>query len=354
MADIRAPRIAAMDIARGFAILCVVVGHSGGFGIPEEVINFCFTFHMPLFFIVSGYFMRPDLKLDRAFFRKNVRTLIYPYVLTSLVVVLLTFIVGIVLGHPSVLADARTMAIAALYGSGTNAGMPEGIRYIGAIWFLLALFWARLFLVAANSCPFTPWIVAGLFTVGYASVDHMLPWAIQPGLCATLFLYIGQKMREQDVFALKRLPGIIWVAIGGGWLYTIVCGGHLYMVGNVYKDGIAIDVMGGVCGTMCIIKLALILEQIIPRITAGFALLGTATLPFFCMHLVELDVLPWRSVIVMLETLPLPLWLTGLMLRFGCIAILMIVLYVTPSFISGIFYPSRRKNKSFLADSGRR
>lgn len=126
------------------------------------------------------------------------------------------------------------------------------------------------------------------------------------------------------------------------------------MVGNVYKDGIAIDVMGGVCGTMCIIKLALILEQIIPRITAGFALLGTATLPFFCMHLVELDVLPWRSVIVMLETLPLPLWLTGLMLRFGCIAILMIVLYVTPSFISGIFYPSRRKNKSFLADSGRR
>ena len=208
MADSRAPRIAAMDIARGFAILCVVVGHSKAFGIPEEVINFCFTFHMPLFFIVSGYFIRPELKLDRAFFQKNVRTLIYPYVATSLVVVLLTFIVGIVLGHPSVLTDTRTMAIAALYGSGTNAGMPEGIRYIGAIWF----YWrysGRAFLVAANSSPLTP---CGLWPVS-------LRWGMYPsticflgnptGSLCNAVSHIGQKMREQDVFAPKRLPGII-------------------------------------------------------------------------------------------------------------------------------------------------
>lgn len=45
-------RLSYMDIAKGFGILCVIAGHMGN----ETINRFVFSFHMPLFFLISGYF----------------------------------------------------------------------------------------------------------------------------------------------------------------------------------------------------------------------------------------------------------------------------------------------------------
>lgn len=60
-------RIRFFDIAKGIAILAVILGHSAieaNVFIPHHtaqlVVAVCFSFHMPLFFILSGYFMHPE------------------------------------------------------------------------------------------------------------------------------------------------------------------------------------------------------------------------------------------------------------------------------------------------------
>lgn len=51
-------RIVAIDYTRAIAIILVVIGHWAYKGMPlwwETVIDVIYTFHMPLFFAMSGY-----------------------------------------------------------------------------------------------------------------------------------------------------------------------------------------------------------------------------------------------------------------------------------------------------------
>ena len=338
-------RVASMDIAKAFAIVCVIVGHSAGLGIPEPVVDFCFTFHMPLFFIVSGYFMRPDVRLDGAFVKKNARSLLLPYAATSLAVVVLVFLRAAIFGHEDPLGETASMVVAALYGSGSDTLGPEGVRAIGAIWFLLALFWARLFLAASRATPCALPVVLGLFALGYASKEAWLPLSVQAGLCATLFLYIGQGLRAGGWLEKGAMPPLVWLAVAGAWLYCIAFGGHLYMVGNDYGDGIAVDLLGGVCGTLCIIKASQAVEVHVPCLAGALARLGTMTLPLFCAHLVELDAFPWGYAVGVLDSLPVPLWLSGLAVRFALIALMAFAVYRMPRPIAGIFFPQRVRSE---------
>lgn len=61
MSDIAVPqkrqRIAWIDIAKGITILTVIWGHT--LTIDSSPRNLIFCFHMPLFFILSGFTLKP-------------------------------------------------------------------------------------------------------------------------------------------------------------------------------------------------------------------------------------------------------------------------------------------------------
>ena len=62
---IRKPqRIQWIDIAKGISIFLVIIGHTAPFGILER--NIIFSFHMPLFFILSGYHFKIAQNWDEA------------------------------------------------------------------------------------------------------------------------------------------------------------------------------------------------------------------------------------------------------------------------------------------------
>ena len=51
-------RIEYVDVAKGIAILSVIVGHTFSAYDPGSLLNrFIYSFHMPLFFILSGFFL---------------------------------------------------------------------------------------------------------------------------------------------------------------------------------------------------------------------------------------------------------------------------------------------------------
>lgn len=65
-----------IDAIKGILIILVVVAHSRSEGILHD---FVFLFHMPLFFVISGYFCKEKVKLDKAYIKKLCTRYLIPY-----------------------------------------------------------------------------------------------------------------------------------------------------------------------------------------------------------------------------------------------------------------------------------
>lgn len=119
---------------KGIAILVMIIGHSH---IPSLMENFLYVWHMPLFFLVSGYFykQRPETE----FYHRNIRQLLIPYCVTAGVLIIFAAIKQYFTGK----GDSMITLIAALVGNGCTNNPPFSEYSIGPIWFLLAMFWCR-------------------------------------------------------------------------------------------------------------------------------------------------------------------------------------------------------------------
>ncbi|HON53348.1 MAG TPA: acyltransferase family protein [Bacteroidales bacterium] len=69
-------RINWIDYAKVIGIYLVVLGH---LPIPEQGSVYIYSFHMPLFFFISGFLSKTNNITFRQFILKKIRTLIIPY-----------------------------------------------------------------------------------------------------------------------------------------------------------------------------------------------------------------------------------------------------------------------------------
>ena len=73
------------DILKGISILMVIIGHARPI---FPVYEFFYSFHVPLFFVVSGYFFTLKDNIGRVVL-KNAKQLIKPYVVAAVIVSIL-------------------------------------------------------------------------------------------------------------------------------------------------------------------------------------------------------------------------------------------------------------------------
>ncbi|MGY4536881.1 fucose 4-O-acetylase-like acetyltransferase [Mucilaginibacter sp. UYNi724] len=127
-------RLLWIDYSKGIGIILVVYGHVLR-GLYESKIikksyfyysdNFVYSFHMPLFFILSGYFFLNSFKKDNSKFLINkAKSLLYPFVIWSLLQTLIEVLLN-------KFTNAKTPATALL----TCLVIPRA-----QFWFLYALF----------------------------------------------------------------------------------------------------------------------------------------------------------------------------------------------------------------------
>ncbi len=103
-----------IDILKGIGILAVIVGHLTSFGR-----QFIFSFHMPLFFIVSGYLF--SSKPLKASLKSDFKRLVLPYCFTAITIIAAYSIVSLMLGKWVVLRWID----AAICGSGATQNAPN-------------------------------------------------------------------------------------------------------------------------------------------------------------------------------------------------------------------------------------
>lgn len=333
------------DVAKAIALAGVIIGHSTYLGTPDRLASIFYSFDMPLFFIVSGFFSKPEAKLTPDYVKKNVKSLLMPYLITCIGVIGCSFLEAALTGKTNPIEIANHWFMASLYGcGGITPATPAFVSAIGALWYLFALFFGKMLLTVVNQFRHPTILVLGFFFCGNVLAQiFWLPWSILQALSATLFLYIGQIIRKHALLDENSIEPICWLFMVGIWGYSGLRFGKLYMVTNTYVNGTQ-DVIGSIFGSLVILKLCQMACKHIPRVTKPIAWIGKYTLPLFCMHLIELNVFPYQYVSGIVENLPLAPWIGYLIIRFAIIALLTGILYALPRPISKWYFQSKQKS----------
>ena len=142
-------RIDLYDFSRGYAMLLVLLQHAG---IP--LWRYILTFHMPLFFFLSGIVSEGrKLPSFKDYVWNRFKRLMIPYFLFGIVSVLIQYAIDVVM-HRSLDVPAALLGIV----TGQYGFVP--IDESGIYWFLFVMFMALFFDIAlflissATVCPF--------------------------------------------------------------------------------------------------------------------------------------------------------------------------------------------------------
>lgn len=295
-------RLQFVDIAKGIAILAVIVGHVAirmaglSYG-AATVFATCFTFHMPLFFLLSGYFLHCGQHFN---WRKEARRLIVPYILTALTIVVLEVVAVLMLNDlPAGMSLKRFVfewLNAAVYGSAALTGKelwPQTFR-IGAIWFLLALFWARLLVTAACKTRISGLLIVLCALAGGISAPYVyLPFSIQAGMTASVYVYLGTLVRKYDLLNVMKQHKWVLAPALLIWLYAIL---HFRGFGMGTADfgqtplDVARNLIGSFGGMICILIISMYIEQLGHRMSSHLAEIGRISLLILAVHIIDDDV----------------------------------------------------------------
>jgi fucose 4-O-acetylase-like acetyltransferase len=120
-----------IDIAKGIGIILVVIGHNNVLLSHFDYLkSFIYSFHMPLFFILSGIYLKSDSKLfDFIFNRCN--GILKPYIFGA-------FLIGFIF-YSYDIAIFSSYALGVMYGTDWSLG-----KYAYPLWFLPTLFFSSV------------------------------------------------------------------------------------------------------------------------------------------------------------------------------------------------------------------
>lgn len=254
-----------LDIAKGIAILTVIIGHVGQIS-WEPYRKFIFSFHMPLFFVAAGYTAKG---ITRGAVWKSVTRLLVPYFIACV----LTGIVRIISFDSDVITEIRRTlwgsGVPALYGPGIPITGEESIPSIGAIWFLPCLFFSKLFFSAFLTITesLKMWIktllVLAISSLGYIiGMRYKLPFCIDVALFNTFFFYAGYLFRKYNGIAKKSISlGVVFLVL---W-YLSLKNNALELSARFYRDFPAciFTILGGITATFTVFHFS---EEVADRI----------------------------------------------------------------------------------------
>lgn len=224
-----------IDFLKGIGILLVVAGHSS---INSNIKTLIYFFHMPLFFIISGYLEKGSYTKLSTLLQEKAKVFLYPYFSFGILIILYNSLYDYVNGSFT-LTKLGKRWVALLYG---NYIWENNSDYIGTLWFLVALYCTKvlfgLILHFVNRKQLQLITTVGIGCIGFAVAavesqqEFRLPWCLDIALIACVFYGCGYFWKEfSSNKQFSGLLGILFVALG------IIFGGlnNLYMIANNYK-----------------------------------------------------------------------------------------------------------------------
>lgn len=228
-----------LDLIKGIGILLVVIGHIA----TNEVRDLIYLFHMPLFFLISGYLYKSNsLKI---YFKKKFYQLIIPY-FSFLIVLLLPYIFKLSF-------EMNTNELIQLIFDSLKGGVwLKG--WFSVFWFVTCLFIVQqVYNLMFNYLNGYLIHVVILFSCAFAYINMFLfPslhffWGANVAFMALLFFYIGHIVSEQGLkkylFSKKIFLLSIVSCFFSLWLLGIYSVDYKFAIYGPFLVGISVSVL---------------------------------------------------------------------------------------------------------------
>lgn len=171
-------RNSGLDVSKGLGILCIILSHVTTDG--ETLRYFLFAFHVPLFFLLSGYFFKADIKRVRY---RMIKYLLAYIILSMLDIVILYFF------NPRLL-NVKIVVEGFL-------GLDSQMIFNSPKWFLLTLLGVQIIAMFILKMPRIKQVAWIIF---FGIIGYVLQYPCRGCLCACfvamIFFYSGYILKE--------------------------------------------------------------------------------------------------------------------------------------------------------------
>lgn len=233
-----------IDAVKGLGITMMFLGHMR---ISDPLLDFIYSFHMPLFVMISGFLFCADGSLV-THLKRRAKALLLPYLCTNIAalsvrLILLTIAGSFTLSGALGIAGAQTKAT--ILGMGFARNLFTNTESVGPIWFVPFLFGVYVMsLLLSGLCKQSSRIgrIAEFATVillsfaGYyiGTKIAFLPWSLDASLVALPLFYVGTKLKQRRFFEWKYSGLIAW-PLAAFWLVFYRTSGMVALVTRAYE-----------------------------------------------------------------------------------------------------------------------
>lgn len=199
-------RLNYIDIAKAFAIFYIVLGHTIVHSQNSYlVLRFVCSFHVVLFFVLSGFTFKVNNSFKQ-FVKKKFLRILLPYLVWAILFLLPYYVLGRSTAQElgtSQSFNIWKMLSNILYANGNNAALKQN----SSLWFLPALFTIEMgyyFIIkfTTNNLKKEIPTLFILMTLGYVFSKQsylILPWGINTFINIGYFFYIGYLLNEYNI-----------------------------------------------------------------------------------------------------------------------------------------------------------
>ncbi len=287
-------RILWVDIAKALAILSVPISHT--LNLDMTLRAMIFSFHMPLFFILSGYTTKlaEDKKTLIKRTKKNFLYLIIPALIIVFIYIFLT-----ALGTPG---DGSLPGKMWHIFRETPVGYyPYSTQDAVITWFLFALFEAKFLMDVVNIIFKSE--KNGLIFFGFGVLGiclgifgHHQRFSFDLALVATMFIELGILWRKYEGVIKKYTP-ILLIIAAAYWFSNVIEGNFLEFWARYY-GGYEKSILTAIAGVFLVSNFAMMLEESVKKAGKFFKIsmnslvtLGKNTMLFYLIHSLDFIIL---------------------------------------------------------------
>ena len=269
-----------VDMAKGLAMILVMFGHAP---ISLRIQAVIYTFHVPLFFFMSGYlFSNVKYNNFTAFLKKRIITIGIPYFCFSFIEYIYFFVAN---------NKENVSPLTSFIGTLIPLRYNNGTLHNGTLWFIACLFMCEMifFLIVKYTkndkrkiitCLVISAIIGGIYN---RYIGKPLPWSIDVAFIAVVFYGIGYLIKGIES-KVSKLVNIKYLVI---FLIVNVIIGHL----NIRYMNARVDMSASEYGNFIFFYVAaisgimasLIFCRLLPKLKT-LMYVGKNSIIFFAFH----------------------------------------------------------------------
>ncbi len=266
-------RLCWVDVAKGIGIILVVFAHVN---YTRAILDTIYSFHMPLFFIISGIlFNKNKYTSFRMFVKRKLQTLICPYVLFY-TLILIYFYVSRYLG-----SGLSEFNVAVMGEHFLQMFLSQGSAKVISppLWFVLCLFTVEIlyyFISKIDKKVIVVLISAVFVLVGWLFETYivrkyniLLPWSIDSAMFALGFFTIGNlsadRLNQMVRWILKQdysyLIGSALAIVGlAVTMILAIPNGHVSLGSKILRNGYVFYITG-IVGSLSVLVISALLQK---------------------------------------------------------------------------------------------